>query len=156
MTQTDPAQLFSVFNEIGIIEQLTRTILEAHLPEGLIASHFTVLNHLTRVRDGQTPMDMARAFQVPKTSLTHTLTGLEKKGLIEMRPNPDDGRSKCVWLTEAGKALRAQVIQEMAPEFVRLSQDMNLETLLGILPVLQELRIALDAARDQAPVAPGI
>ena len=148
MTQTDPAQLFSAFSEIGIIEQLTRTILEAHLPEGLIAPHFTVLNHLTRVRDGQTPMDMARAFQVPKTSLTHTLTGLEKKGLIEMRPNPDDGRSKCVWLTEAGKALRAQVIQGMAPEFVRLSQDMNLETLLGILPVLQELRIALDAARD--------
>lgn len=148
MTQDDPSQLFSVFNEIGIIEQLSRTILEAHLPNGLIAPHFTVLNHLIRVQDGRRPMDMARAFQVPKTSLTHTLAGLERLGLVEMRPNPEDGRSKCVWLTEKGRALRDQTIADMAPEFKRLASGIDIEKLVSILPVLIELRQFLDKARD--------
>ncbi len=83
---------FKLFNEIGIIEQLSRSSLEAHLPDGLIAPHFTVLNHLIRVQDGQTPLVLARAFQVPKTSMTHTLGGLESRGLIALKANPEDGR----------------------------------------------------------------
>ena len=95
--------LFRFFNEIGIIEQLSRAQLEARLPDGMIAPHFAVLNHLTRVRDGQTPLALARAFQVPKTTMTHTLKGLEQHRLVEMRPNPEDGRSKRVWLTDQGR-----------------------------------------------------
>ena len=85
MRNTDPAIFFEVFNEIAIIEQLSRAILEARLPHGLIAPHFTVLNHLTRVGDGRTPIQMARAFQVPKTSMTHTIKGLEGHALVDTR-----------------------------------------------------------------------
>lgn len=148
MTQTDPPLFFQVFNEIGIIEQLSRAILESKIPDGLIAPHFAVLNHLTRVGDGSTPMAMARAFQVPKTSMTHTLAGLEKRGLIEMRPNPEDGRSKQVWLTDGGRALRAQIIAGLAPDFMRLAQGFDGDRLAEILPVLQDLRMFLDADRD--------
>ncbi|MEM9975891.1 MAG: helix-turn-helix domain-containing protein, partial [Pseudomonadota bacterium] len=76
---------FTFFNEVGIIGQLSRTLLERHLPKGYLLPHFSVLNHLIRVRDGPTPLALARAFQVPKTSMTHTLAGLERGGLIEMR-----------------------------------------------------------------------
>ena len=69
---------FAFFNEVGIINQLTTTLLEEALPKGMIAPHFQVLNHLVRLGDGRTPLQMARAFQVPKTSMTHTLSGLEK------------------------------------------------------------------------------
>lgn len=148
MRDTDPSVFFEVFNEIGIIEQLSRAILEARLPHGLIAPHFAVLNHLTRVADGRTPIDMARAFQVPKTSMTHTLKGLEAHGLVEMRPNPDDGRSKRVWLTHEGRALRAEVIAALGPDFERLAAGFDVSKLVGIRPVLTELRMYLDAARD--------
>ena len=148
MPDQDPAVLFELFNEIGIIEQLSRALLEARLPDGLIAPHFTVLNHLTRVADGRTPIEMARAFQVPKTSMTHTLKGLTTHGLVEMRTNPDDGRSKRVWLTDRGRALRAEVIAALGPEFARLAQDFDMERLAAIQPVLTDLRIYLDAARD--------
>mgnify|MGYP001799589086 FL=1 len=148
MPEQNPAVFFEVFNEIGIIEQLSRAVLEARLPDGLIAPHFTVLNHLCRVADGRTPIDMARAFQVPKTSMTHTLKGLEAHGLVEVRPNPEDGRSKRVWLTDAGRDLRSQTIVALGEEFARMAADFDTERLLAIRPVLTDLRIMMDAARD--------
>mgnify|MGYP001827498986 CR=1 FL=1 len=68
MDDTKQALYFRLFNEIGIMQQISNAFLEARLPEGLIAPHFTVLNHLIRVSDGRTPLEMARAFQVPKGS----------------------------------------------------------------------------------------
>lgn len=123
-------------------------MLEQHMPDGLIAPHFAVLNHLTRVGEGCTPMDMARAFQVPKTSMTHTLSGLERRQLIDMRPNPADGRSKLVCLTEKGRALRAQILQDLAPAFGHLATGFDKQRLAEILPVLTELRVFLDENRD--------
>ena len=138
---------FQVFNEIGIIEQLSRTLLEARLPDGLIMPHFSVLNHLIRVGDGRTPLQIARSFQVPKTSMTHTLAGLERRGLIEMRPNPHDGRSKQVWLTDNGRELRNGAIARLAPDFAHLAEGFDVQKLLDIAPVLRELREFLDANR---------
>ena len=148
--QANPAVLFELFNEIGIINQLSTARLEEVLPDGLIAPHFTVLNHLTRVGEGTTPQRMARAFQVPKTSLTHTLQGLEKRGLIEMRPNPEDGRSKTVWLTPAGRGLREEVIGALVQGAQDLMAKLDLDHLAAIRPALTELRIVLDAARDES------
>lgn len=151
MDKQDPTLFFGVFNEIGIIEQLSRALLEARLPKGLIAPHFAVLNHLTRVADGRTPVELARAFQVPKTSMTHTVAGLEKHGLVDVRPNPNDGRSKCVWLTDKGAATRLQVIADMSPEFEVLTQGFDTNKLVEILPVLTELRKFLDEHRNAEP-----
>ena len=41
------------------------------------------------------------------TSLSRTLKSMEKKGLIERRPNPNDGRSVLIHLTKFGKEMRA-------------------------------------------------
>jgi DNA-binding MarR family transcriptional regulator len=73
--------------------------------------HFTVLNHLMRVEDGRTPLELARAFQVPKTTLP-LAGGAGEARWVEMKPNPDDGRSKRVWLTDAGRAFREEAIAE--------------------------------------------
>jgi DNA-binding MarR family transcriptional regulator len=140
---------FSLFNEIGIIEQLARAQLEARLPEGLITPHFTVLNHLVRVQDGRTPLDLARAFQVPKTSMTHTLAGLEALGLVEMRPNPEDKRSKQVWLTEAGRSLREGAIAALVSQFADLAREFPAERVAAMLPALIELRQIMDARRGR-------
>ena len=151
MQDHDRMLLFSVFNEIGIIEQLARTLLEARLPKGLIEPHFGVLNHLTRVADGRTPVELARAFQVPKTSMTHTVSGLEKHGLVEVRPNPNDGRSKCVWLTPAGRDLRNDTIAALDPDFAALAAGVDTERLRDLLPALSELREFLDHYRNAEP-----
>lgn len=149
MSDDSGAVYFDVFNEIGIIEQLSRALLEARLPPGLIAPHFAVINHLTRLGDGRALVDIARAFQVPKTTMTHTIKGLEAHDLVEARPNPEDGRSKLVWLTAQGRSMRGQVIEDLGPDFVRLKRGFDSDRLHNILPVLRELRAFLDQDRNE-------
>ncbi|MCJ8297516.1 MAG: MarR family transcriptional regulator [Pseudomonadales bacterium] len=140
---------FELFTEIGIIQQLSRALLEARLPQGFLQSHFSVLNHLIRVQDGRTPLEIARAFQVAKTTMTHTLSGLEKHGLIEMRPNPKDGRSKCVWLTDQGREFRQESIEKLGLAMTDLAEHFDPDKIAQILPTLKELRIYLDENRDK-------
>ena len=111
-------------------------------------SHFAVLNHLTRLGDGRTPLSIAQALQVPKTSMTHTLKGLAAKGYVELRDNPKDGRSKTVWLTGKRRALREGVIASLEPAFMELLQDIDYGAVIDLLPTLVRLREVMDAARD--------
>ena len=148
MTRETIPTLFALFTEIGIIEQLSRNLFQARLPEGMLVSHFGVLNHLARGRDGQTPLAIANAFQVPKTTMTHTLSGLEKSGMIRMTANPEDGRSKCVWLTDKGRAFREQAIAALAPDLARMASALPEEEIRSLLPGLARLRAYLDELRD--------
>lgn len=139
---------FELFNEIGIINQLSRASFEARLPDGMVLPHFTVINHLIRVQDGQTPLQLARAFQVPKTSMTHTLAGLEKRGLVDMRANPDDARSKQVWLTAAGRKFRQAAIASLSPDVAEISDTLSVEEVTAAISLLARLRKRMDSARD--------
>lgn len=139
---------FAVFNEIAIIAQLSGRLLERHLPEGFTTNHFGVLNHLTRLGDGRTPLDIARAFQLPKTTMTHVLAGLEKAGLIRFAANPRDGRSKCVFLTDQGRAFHARAIASLGPDIGAMAQAIPPAHMAALRPRLAALRIWLDAERD--------
>jgi DNA-binding MarR family transcriptional regulator len=144
----DIGTLFALFNEIAIIEQLSRARFEARLPKGVLVSHFAVLNHLIRVGDGRTPLELARAFQVPKTTLSHTLALLEGRGWIEMRPNPGDKRSKRVWITEDGRAFREAAIASLLPDLAAIAEAFPPDEVALLLPRLADLRAHLDRARD--------
>ena len=140
--------LFELFNEIAIVAQLSRALFEARLPEGVQLAHFSLVNHLSRVRDGQTPLALARAFQVPKTTMTHTLAVAERRGWVETRANPRDGRSKQVWLTEAGRAFREAAIAGLGPDLAAIARGVAAEDVAALLPRLAALRRYLDARRD--------
>lgn len=143
-----PDPLFAVFNEIGILAQLSGAMFEARLPPGFLVAHFAVLDHLVRVGDGPTPLTLARAFQTPKTTMTHTLAVLGRHGLIRFAPNPRDGRSKCVHITGAGRRFRQEAIAALAPDLARLRAAFPEERILSVQPVLADLRATLDAMRD--------
>ncbi len=139
---------FRLFTEISILEQLSRTALQKRLPEGVLFSHFTVLNHLVRVQDGRTPIEIAKTFQIPKTTMTHTLSGLEKAGFIEMRTNESDARSKRVWLTDNGRDLLETIIRSTAEGVKGLDQLYSVDRVKAILPELEALRKIMDERRE--------
>lgn len=141
--------LFELFNEIAIIDQLTNNVFNRCMPLGLSVAHFSVVNHLTRLGDGRTPVSIARAFQVTKPTMTSTLTRLESLGLVRIDPNPKDGRSKLVYLTEAGRQFRVEALAALAPAMAGLAKDLDLEALAGLLPTLRELRRYLDTHRPE-------
>lgn len=144
----DTRLLFAVFNEIGIIEQLARNRFEQALPEGLRMPHFTVLNHLVRLGDGRSLVELARAFQVVKSAMTNTVQRLEARGLVEVRPDARDGRGKRVHLTPAGRALRERSVAAVGPLCADITRVLPPAGFAGALPFLRELRAALDRGRD--------
>ncbi len=139
---------FQLLNEIGIVSQLSRTLLESRMEHGMLLPHFSVLNHLIRVGDGTTPLKLANAFQVPKTSMTHTLARLVDAGFIEMRENEKDKRSKSIFITRAGRAFRDQSIQSLAPDVQALAKELSMKEVQAMLPALEHLRKILDRQRD--------
>jgi len=148
MTKSSDPDLFVFFNEIGIINQLATTQLERNLPNGLKASHFGVLSHFVRLGDNKTPMELASAFQVTKGAMTNTLQKLEERGLVRIKTNPQDGRSKLVTITAKGRRARADAIEAVTPMFTELMGLIPKEKVEKALPTLQEVRQILDEARN--------
>lgn len=146
----DPAQLalaFAVFTEVGIIAQLSAAAFEAVMP-GWTVGQFAVVQHLIRRGDGKTPLDLARAFQQPKTTMTHTLQVLERRGMITLMPNPGDGRSKLVHLRVEGRAWHADAVPRVAASQAELLRRLMPGTLAALHPQLVHLREVMDALRD--------
>ena len=74
------------------------------------------------------------------TSLSRTLKTMEDRGLIERKPNPDDGRGVLIYLTEDGKekrdyskdrvikfneAIRTKVSEEKIDHFYEVMETIN-------------------------------
>jgi len=144
----DDSTLFAFFNEIGIIEQLARTQFERALPGDLRMSHFQVLNHFVRLGGEQSPVDLARAFQVTKGAMTNTLHRLEDRGLIDIRPDPKDGRSKIVTINEKGRKVREEAVQAALPLFMEIEKKFSKNQFKEALPFLRDVRSFLDQNRN--------
>jgi DNA-binding MarR family transcriptional regulator len=141
------ALYFQLFNEIGIIAQLSANRFERVLPHGMTLAQFSLLNHCVRLGDGWTPARLAAAFQVTRGTMTSTLQKLEAKGFIRVDPDADDARSKRVFLTPSGKQARDASLKALAPELAQLPEGFPPELAAEILPALERLRIWLDTHR---------
>ncbi|MBI1252447.1 MAG: MarR family transcriptional regulator [Alphaproteobacteria bacterium] len=140
---------FQVFNEIGIIEHLSRTEFERVLPEDLSVAGFSVLNHFVRLNKTEdAPARLARAFQVTKGAMTYTLQRLEDAGHITIGADPCDGRGKVVCITEKGRAAREDAIARLTPLLSDLLKAFDGKSFAAMLPALARLRAILDARRD--------
>ena len=69
-------------------------------------------------------------------------------GFVRFAPNPKDGRSKCVMLTDEGRAFRDDAIARLGPDLEAIARDIPPERLAAVLPLLAELRGWLDRERD--------
>lgn len=149
MSDSDPADIvFKVFNEIGIINQLSTSRFARVLAPALNPSEFGVLNHFVRMGDGKSPTYLARAFQMTKPSMTAILRNLERKGYVEIVGSEDDRRRKIVSITKSGRAARQAGVKAVAPLAEMLVKEIDIARLAKILPDLQALREVLDAERN--------
>jgi len=148
---SDPSEspLFTYFNEIGIIAQLSNAQFERNLPDGLNNSQFSVLNWFSRVDSEATPGRLAIAFQVTAGAMTNTLKKLEAKDLIRIEPDEFSGRKKKVTITTKGKKVRNQAIASAAPLFQEFAENFPQENIEIQLAQLQKVRAYLDQRRYQ-------
>ncbi len=142
-----PPLLFAVINEIAIINQLTTAVFTQKMPPPLSLAQFGVLNHLRRVGEGTTPKKLARAFQVANTTMSHTVSLLHKNGFIELKNNPQDKRSKTLWLTQAGKDIHQAAILSMRDDLETLNDALALPDIHALWNQLAHIRVLLDEQR---------
>ena len=72
--------------------------------------------------------------------------------MVRLAPKPRDGRSKRVWLTDAGRALRETAMRLLAPDIARIADRLPCGITAQMLPILCRLRDVFDAERDAATV----
>jgi len=91
--------------------------LDARLrPFGLDLGEYEILVHLSESEDWSLRMsELADAVRQSRSRLTHTVTRMEKKGLVRRTACPDDRRGVIAQLTDAGMDL----LRTAAPEHVR-------------------------------------
>ncbi|TLS47214.1 MarR family transcriptional regulator [Streptomyces montanus] len=69
---------------------------------------FTTLSVLDTLAFRGSPMrltDLTRTEQISQPGITQLVTRLERDGLVERRPDPEDGRAVLVHITEAGRRI---------------------------------------------------
>ena len=91
----------------------------------MLALHFTVLNHLLREGEKESPAQLASAFQVSRPSMTNTLQKLERKQYIIIESDPFDGRGKQVLLNKKGRQAHAKALQTLAIGFNSLGKNLG-------------------------------
>jgi DNA-binding MarR family transcriptional regulator len=91
--------------------------LEAQLQSGsrMPLAHYAILVTLSDAPDRTLRMgELARALYTAPSSISHAMTRLESKGLIERRNDPKDRRAQFAVLTDAG----AEALAAAAPGHV--------------------------------------
>ena len=89
---------------IGLAARGFARLSEARLkPLGFGIGHLPVL---VALRDGRasTQRDLARFARTEQPPMAQMLARMERDGLIQRRPDPDDGRSSRITLTEVARA----------------------------------------------------
>lgn len=145
---TDDPAAIQFFTEIGIIDQLAATMLERTLPKGMTRAQFAVLNHFVRLEPGScSPAQLASAFQVTRPTITSTLGKLVRRRLVDIRPDPADGRAKLVSITPEGRQMRSACIAGIGQLLPLMDSFISQQELESILPLLRRMRAGLDALR---------
>lgn len=89
--------------------RLARRFDDALRPFGLTHGQFSLLNGLNRPAP---PLmrDVAQLLAMDRTTLTAVLKPLERRGLVQVTPDPADRRGRRVALTPAGMAALAGAV----------------------------------------------
>ena len=88
---------------------LARRFDEAFRPLGLTNGQFSLMMALNRP-EPPTMGSLATLLAMDRTTLTAALKPLERRGLVEIRPKPQDRRRRVMTLTPSGRDLLAKAV----------------------------------------------
>jgi DNA-binding MarR family transcriptional regulator len=123
MFQTEPETLDHLLAQVCRLHySRARELLHAL---GLYRGQPPVLHALWE-REGLTHSDLAARMHVSPATITKMIQRMEKAGFVERRDDPEDQRVSRVYLTDAGRAIQAEVH--------RVFRELDGETCAGLTP----------------------
>ncbi len=109
---------------LDAVSRIDQHLDERLRPFGLDLGEYEILVRLSESDGRRMRMsDLADAARQSRSRLTHTVSRMEKKGLILRTPCPDDRRGVIAQLTEAG----VDLLTEAAPEHVASVRDVFID-----------------------------
>lgn len=95
------------------------------------------------------PTALFSTLMVTSGTMTNRMTQLEKKGLIERLPNPDDARSKLVKLSDKGLELIEQVLPYHVENGLNLIVGLDEDSLASLNQSLRDLLTVLETSQNR-------
>ncbi|WP_430461890.1 MarR family winged helix-turn-helix transcriptional regulator [Thalassolituus sp. LLYu03] len=128
---------------IGRLKRLTTHLQQGiethHKRYGLIWGEFDVL--ATLLRSGKpyclTPTQLFRSAMLSSGAMTNRLNNLEKRGLIERLPDPDDRRSLLVKLSPDGFRLISEAVGDHVDNEAHLMSALSAEDIRQLNDILK-------------------
>ncbi len=144
---TAPAALGTAL--VALMPRLTRLVVadlhRAPPAEGITLAQFRALCRLAE-RDDYQPATLAAALDVGRPTISATLDGLVRRGLVErQRGSATDGRAVLLRLTADGRAVQAALHQRAVGVLERLLGDAAPEDRAALAQGLALLSRRLDA-----------
>lgn len=110
------------------------------------AAHTALLPHLTY--EGVRVVDLARKLEITKQAVSQTLAELVDMGVVELTPDPSDGRAKLVRLTSAGAQSIAQGLSILEAIERELASEIGATKMRALHDALLALESALGSGSE--------
>jgi DNA-binding MarR family transcriptional regulator len=117
------------------------------VPDGLTLPQFDVLAQLQRRGEGMTPGELTRELLVTAGNVTGIVDRLVRRGLVERRRVPDDGRTRRLLLTPLGRTLVERAIPGHRGEIAGLMAGVPEEDLRRLRDLLWSFVSILESPR---------
>ena len=112
--------------------------LERMAPYGLRPVEFSTLS-LIHHNPGVTARQLCHSLGLQPPNMVGTLNNFEKRGLIERRPHPRDGRAQGLHLTARGLDLMREIEPKVAQFEVEASHRLSEGELAQLMTLLQKI-----------------
>lgn len=126
MRQVSESSVVAARQLLAVFSRLRRRLREVATADDLTPPQTSVLIRL--VKDGPaSTSELAGAERVRPQSMATTLSGLDRHGLIQRKPDPADGRRQVITLTQRGRR-HAEIDRKVREEWlVQAIQDQYTE-----------------------------
>jgi DNA-binding MarR family transcriptional regulator len=146
---TEPPFRFDnpIFRFFRITNSMRQLVARACAGSGLSNDEYGVFSGIVNIGP-VSPTELAAKLAVPPTTISVYLGRFIERGIVRRLPNPDDGRSYLVEVTEEGRELVAYVAPRLRVEAEALmaASELSYEDLMTALGALEAAaRSALDA-----------
>jgi DNA-binding MarR family transcriptional regulator len=116
---------------------------------GLSNGRFAVMMTLRHRRGGLSPADLAEIIGVTRPTMTGLLDTLERGGMIERRPHPEDARAQMVTLSRSGKARLDRMLPSHFQRHATIMADLSHAERAQLVKLLEKVQLRLVPTESQ-------
>lgn len=153
MTQDTRPPRFRFGLRFAMLARAWRRTLDTHLAQaGLTDATWVPLVHLSISGDGISQKTLAHLVGVDGSSLVRVIDILSREGLVERRPDANDGRARLIHLTAQGKRRVAKIQAELETAEAEMLCDIGddeIETMLDGLERIEARVKRMQAGTEQ-------